>query len=81
MSSRYDGTSVINLGDAKTNIGFGLVSLDGTTAVEPDPRFITFSMRHAALNPDYTRKTLAEIELEKISIEKHPQWFSPGNFI
>ena len=48
-------------------------------AVLPDPKFITLKARLATQEIN-TLKTIHEIELEKVTHDKHGDFFAEGNF-
>lgn len=49
-------------------------------AVEPDPRFINFEIMLAKSSPKFFAEKVQSAELEKISLDKHSEFFSEGSY-
>ena len=48
--------------------------------VYPDPRYLTFELNLAKTNPDnYMPEVVQKGELEKVSVDKHRDFFSQGS--
>jgi len=74
MSSRTEGDSV-NLGESKANLAFVWFDPSNGVAVEPDPAYITFEMAISGRAQNYRIEVLDKIELERVSADRHPEYF------
>ena len=70
----------INIGEANAKPVFFMTRLEDKKVVEPDPRYITFSMKMIEVDDKFYTQIVQSAELDTVGKEKYPEFFKQQSF-